>query len=104
MEREETAQSPIVETMASLVRRYDDLDSILLVSDMLQNTPLWSHYIVGGDSLAVASECRRITNPGRLKTVHVYYIHRENPENHALEWPDVWWRRCLTGVTAEMLN
>ena len=46
--RGEADQSPIVETMAGLVQRHDDLDSIVLVSDMLQNTPLSSHYITGG--------------------------------------------------------
>ena len=102
--REEAAQSPIVETMASLIQRNDDLDSILLVSDMLQNTPLWSSYSMEGDALGIQSECRRITSPGRLKTVYVYYIDRGLPDVQAPEWPDSWWSRCLGAVRTEMLN
>ena len=102
--REEAAQSPIVETIASLVQRNDDLDSIVLVSDMLQNTPLWSHYTMEGDTLGIPSECRRITGPGRLKTVYVYYIDRGLTEIQAPEWPDPWWSRCLSAVGTEMLN
>ena len=102
--REEAAESPIVETMASLVQRNDDLDSILLVSDMLQNTPLWSHYSMEGDTLGIRSECRRITGPGRLKTVYVYYIDRGLTDIQVPEWPDPWWSRCLSAVRTEMLN
>ena len=102
--REEADQSPIVETMAGLVQRHEDLDSIVLVSDMLQHTPLWSHYTMEGDTLGIPSECGRVTGPGRLKTVYVYYIDRGLTKIQAPEWPDEWWRRCLSGVRTEMLN
>ena len=105
VDRDEAAQSPIVETMDGLARRNDDFDSIILVSDMLQNTALWSHYTMEGDSLGTSSECRRIAGGAqRLEAVHVYYIHRNLPEIQAPEWPDAWWDRCLGGVTARMLN
>ncbi len=102
--REEAAQSPIVETLASLIQRNDDLDSVVLVSDMLQNTPLWSHYSMEGDTLGIRSECRRITSLDRLKTVYVYYIDRGLPDVQPPEWPDPWWSRCLGAVRTEMLN
>ncbi|MYC80537.1 MAG: hypothetical protein F4X19_00415 [Acidobacteria bacterium] len=102
--REESARSPIVETMAGLVQRNDDLDSIVLVSDMLQHTSLWSYYTMEGDTLSIPSECGRVTEPGRLKTVYVYFIDRGLAEIQAPEWPDAWWRRCLSGVKTEMLN
>ena len=102
--RQEADQSPIVETMAGLVQRHDDLDSIVLVSDMLQHTSLWSHYTMEGNILSTPSECGRITGPGRLKTVYVYYIDRGLTKIQAPEWPDEWWRRCLSGVKTEMLN
>lgn len=102
--RKEADQSPIVETMAGLVQRHEDLDSIVLVSDMLQHTSLWSHYTMEGDTLGIPSECSRVTEPGRLKTVYVYYIDRGLTEIQAPEWPDAWWRRCLGGVQTEMLN
>ena len=102
--REEAAQSPIVETMASLIQGNDDLDSVVLVSDMLQHTPLWSHYTKQGDTPGIRSECRRITSPGRLKTVYVYYIDRGRQDVQSPEWPDPWWSRCLGTVRTEMLN
>ena len=102
--REEAAQSPIVETLASLIQRDDDLDSVVLVSDMLQNTPLWSHYSMEGDTVRVRSECRKIANSVGLRAVYVYYIDRGLPDIQAPEWPDPWWRRCLGTVRTEMLN
>ena len=102
--REEAAQSPIVETMANLIQGNDDLDSVVLVSDMLQHTPLWSHYTKRGDTSGIRSECRRITSPGRLKTVYVYYIDRGRRDVQWREWPDPWWSRCLGTVRTEMLN
>ena len=102
--RGEADQSPIVETMAGLVQHHDDLDSIVLVSDMLQNTPLWSHYMTEGDTLDIPSACHDVTDPSRSKTVYVYYIDRGLTEIQAPEWPDAWWSRCLSGVRAEMMN
>ncbi len=102
--RQEADESPIVETMAHLVQRNEDLDSIVLVSDMLQNTEAWSHYAKDRDVTSLPAACREITDPGRLQTVFVYYIDRGLPEIQAPEWPDEWWRRCLSGVTTETLN
>lgn len=102
--RQEADESPIVETMAHLVQRNEDLDSIVLVSDMLQNTEAWSHYAKDRDVTSLPDACREITGPGRLQTVFVYYIDRGLPEIQAPEWPDEWWRRCLSGVTTETLN
>ena len=103
VDREESAESPIAETMAELVQRNEDLDSIILVSDMLQNTASWSFYTGERDSLAFERVCGRITNSGRLKTVFVYYIDREHVESQAPEWPDTFWRACLGEVRAAML-
>ncbi|MXY25578.1 MAG: hypothetical protein F4Y45_13815 [Acidobacteria bacterium] len=102
--REEAAQSPIVETIANLIEDHEDLDSVLLVSDMLQNTSLWNHYTKQGDTPGIRSECQRITSSGRLKTVYVYYIDRKRPGVQAAEWPDPWWSHCLGTVQTEMLN
>ena len=105
VDRQEADQSPIVETIAGLVESEEEVfDSILLVSDMLQHTSLWSHYTMEGDTLSTPPECGRITGPERLKTVYVYYINRELAKIQAPEWPDEWWRRCLSGVKTEMLN
>ncbi len=99
VDREEAAQSPILETMAHLVQRDTMLNSIVLVSDMLQNTPASDHYAkVEGDTRDIPSTCREITGLGQLKTVYVYYIDRERPEIQPSEWPDPWWRECLRGV------
>lgn len=102
--REEADQSPIVETIAHLVQRDHRLNSIVLVSDMLQNTLLWNHYTMEGDSLGIQSECRRITQPGRLETVYVYHIDRGVSAVGAAGWPDEWWSRCLGTVQTVLLN
>lgn len=101
--RPEAERSPIVEAMAALVESRDSLDSIALVSDMLQNTPLWSHYTGRGDPQAVMAACRRIAAPGRVEVVYVYYIDRAL-DIQPLTWPDNWWRRCLQGIRLELLN
>ena len=54
--REEADVSPIAETMAYLVERNDDLDSFIIVSDMLQHTSMWNAYN-GGDLPADAAGC-----------------------------------------------
>ncbi len=102
--RTEADQSPIIETMADLVRSSDSLDSIVLVSDMLQHTPLWSHYTMEGDTLSIRSVCDGAAGAGQLKTIYVYYINRGLTEIQALDWPDAWWQRCLGDVSTEMLN
>ena len=104
VDREEAAQSPIIETMASLVQASDSLTSIVLVSDMLQNTPASDHYAkVEGDTRDIPSTCREITGLGQLKTVYVYYIDRKRVENQPSEWPDPWWGECLRGVKLERM-
>ena len=102
--REEAAVSPIAETMAYLVERYEDLDSFVIVSDMLQHTSLWNAYTGGGAlSTDAAAVCTRITQPGTLKAVYVYYIDRQIPVQSA-SWPTAGWQQCLAGISAEALN
>ena len=100
----EADQSPLVETMARLMEQHADIDSFVLVSDMLQHTPIWSHYRKTGDLGAVEATCDQIRALGRLKKVYVYYIDRELPTIQASAWPDEWWANCLAGVGTEMLN
>ncbi len=104
VDREEAAHSPILETMAHLVRRDTTLNSIVLVSDMLQHTLLWSHYTREGDTAGISSTCSQVRGEGRLKKVFVYYIDRGLPEIQPPEWPDPWWRECLRGVELVEMN
>ena len=109
-DREEADQSPIVETMGYLVKKYgntedtdDDIDSFILISDMLQHTTLATHY--DGDMALTPearSECAKIRG-GRLKSVWVYYVDRELDVQGNL-WPTAWWVECLDGVEAETLD
>ena len=103
-DREEADVSPIVETMASLVERNEDVDSFLLVSDMLQNTSLWSEYT---DETAIPieaiSECNRITGPGRVRDVYLFYIDR-NIAVQSNDWPTDRWRACLEGIETTTMN
>lgn len=102
--REEADVSPIAETMAYLVERYEDLDSFVIVSDMLQHTSLWNAYTGGGAlSTDAAAVCKRITRPGTLRAVYVYYIDRQIPVQGA-SWPTAGWKQCLAGIRAEALN
>ena len=101
---EEADRSPIAETMADLVDRHDDLDSFVLVSDMLQNTPAWSHYKRGGDPAKADSVCDRITESGRVRRCTLYYIDRGREDIQMPEWPDEWWRDCLGDIETRMLN
>ena len=99
--RPEAPQSPIIETMAGLVQRTEDLDSIMLVSDMLQHTSRSSFY--RSEDL-LTDVCGEITRPGRLKAVFFYCIDRGLPDIQSPEWPDPRWERCLTGIRLERLN
>ena len=103
-DREEADVSPIVETMASLVERNEDIDSFLLVSDMLQNTSLWSEY---ADEAAVSdeamAECDRITRPGRVRDLFLFYIDR-NLAVQSNDWPTIRWRACLEGIETRTIN
>lgn len=113
LDRDEAGVSPIVEAMAELVERYEHTDSVVdsfvIVSDMLQNTPAWSHYSAAADtanvqdSARIQAACRRITASGQVKSVHVYYINRSLPEIQPLRWPSPWWRECLKGVELLMM-
>lgn len=102
--REEADVSPIVETMASLVERNEDIDSFLLVSDMLQNTSLWSEYndetTVPDEAMA---ECNRITRPGRVRGLHLFYIDR-NIAVQSSDWPTDRWSACLAGIETTTMN
>ncbi len=103
-DREEADVSPIVETMASLVERNEDIDSFLLVSDMLQNTSLWSEYT--GETAApieAMAECNRITGGGRVRDLYLFYIDR-NIAVQSNDWPTDRWRACLKGIETTMLN
>ena len=102
--REEADVSPIAETMAYLVERYEDLDSYVIVSDMLQHTSLWNAYAGGGAlSTGAAEVCQRITRHGTLKAVYVYHIDRQVPA-WGIRWPTAEWKQCLAGISAEELN
>ncbi len=101
--RGEAPQSPLVEVMARLAQARDSLDSMVIVSDMLQNSPLWSHYSGEGDAQAAMAECRRIRASGRVAAVYVYYINR-GLAVQSRDWPTPWWQRCLRGVQLKVLN
>ncbi len=103
VDREEADRSPIAETMAALVDQHDDLDSFLIVSDMLQNTDAWSHYLSQGSATEAAVTCGQITAPGKVKAVYVYHIDRQL-EVQTSKWPDDWWRECLADIETRMLN
>ncbi len=101
--QDEADKSPIVETMAGLVEQDSHLTSIIMISDMLQNTALWSSYTKQGDGPAIASECNRIKQGDQLETVYVYYIDRQR-DVQPRTWPDQWWSDCLSGVNTVKLN
>ena len=103
-DREEAAVSPIVETMASLSERNDDIDSFLLVSDMLQNTSLWSEY--SGETVLPTEAkvaCEKITRAGRVQNLYLFYIDR-NIATQSNDWPTDRWRACLDGIEVAMIN
>ena len=103
-DREEATVSPIVETMASLVERNEDIDSFLLVSDMLQNTSLWNEYDGEATLSAEAiAECGRITRAGRVRDLYVFYIDR-NIAAQSNGWPTDRWRVCLEGIETTTIN
>ena len=103
-DREEATVSPIVETMASLVERNEDIDSFLLVSDMLQHTSLWNEYDGEATLSAEAiAECGRITRAGRVRDLYVFYIDR-NIAAQSNDWPTDRWRVCLEGIETTTIN
>ena len=103
-DREEADVSPIVETMASLVERNEDIDSFLLVSDMLQNTSLWSEYAEEAPvSDGAMAECGRITRSGRVRDLFLFYIDRKLAVQ-SNDWPTHRWRACLQGIATRTMN
>ena len=102
--REEADSSPIVETMANLVQRHEDLDSFVIVSDMLQHSSTWSEYSSLGPNLdEVRQECAAIRQSQRLKAVYVYYIDRKLEVQENL-WPTQRWQECLGDVVTEAMK
>ena len=102
--REQADQSPILETMSHLAQEHEDLDSFVLVSDMLQHTELASHY--DGDMTLgpeARTECNKLLGGDRLRSVWVYYVDRELEVQGNL-WPTPWWAECLQGVQAQTLR
>ena len=103
-QREQAAQSPIVETMAHLVQEHEDLDSFVLVSDMLQHSGVATHY--GGNTALTPEarhECAKVSGGRRLRSVWVYYVDRELEVQGNL-WPTSWWAECLDGVQGQTLD
>ncbi|MYA44091.1 MAG: hypothetical protein F4Z31_20370 [Gemmatimonadetes bacterium] len=103
-DRKEADVSPIVETMASLVERNEDIDSFLLVSDMLQNSSRWSEY-TGETAVPIGAmaECGRISGSGRVRDVYLFYIDR-NIAIQSNDWPTDRWGACLEGIGTRMIN
>jgi len=103
-DREEADLSPIAETLATLVAQNPDIDSFVLVSDMLQNSSLWSDYAQEPEmSDKVLAECRRITESGRVRDLYLYYIDRKVAVQ-SNEWPTDLWRTCLGGINTSTIN
>ena len=104
VDREEADSSPIVETLTYLVQHHEDLDSFIIVSDMLQHSSIWSDYgDVEPTSEDVRRECTKIRQSERLKAVFVYYIDRRLEVQGAM-WPTLRWEECLGDVVASLLN
>ena len=102
--REQADQSPILETMAHLVQQREDLDSFVLVSDMLQYTELADLYEKDPRLTDRArQECDIAFAMRELRSVWVYYVDREL-EVQGNVWPTAWWAECLQGVQAQTLN
>ena len=101
----EADQSPIVETMAHLVERFEKtghpLDAFVIVSDMLQNSGVANLYAGDAELTDDARQyCKRVTDSrSKVNYVAVYYIDRELDEQGNL-WPDdsEWWKECLGDV------
>lgn len=76
----EADESPILETLAALKK--DGINSVFLVSDMLQHTDIEKHY---GNIPLCDGNCPDVKG----MTVNVYYIQREGvkpPANHRQIW------------------
>ena len=97
--RDEAPASPIIETMAELARNDAELDSFIVVSDMLQNTARCDLYSSACDMVEL---CAPIRNSG-IDAVHVYYVDRRIPQQ-SNAWPDRRWSECLGSIEARALN
>ena len=83
LEKEEANHSPILETLTRFAER-DDVDSVWLVSDMLQHSPQISHYNNSGD---MASLCAKL-NFAKIK---IYYVERgvkQQSLSHREKWEE----------------
>lgn len=102
--REQADQSPIVETMSYLVQHHPDLDSFVLVSDMLQHSGLADHYAQDPAMTDRArQECGKVFSGDRMRTVWVYYVDRPVDVQETI-WPTSWWRECLGTVAGRTMN
>ncbi len=103
VDRDPSTQSPIVETMGDLVE-HGDIESVILISDMLQNTSIWRDYPPRHRNDVLAGEaCGRIRQHG-LRRVMVYYIDRALPHMQSTRWPSQIWIRCLGNTKTLLLN
>ena len=102
--REQADQSPIVETMSYLAQHHPDLDSFVLVSDMLQHSDLAGHYAQDPAMTDRArQECGKVFSGDRMRTVWVYYVDRPVDVQERI-WPTSWWRECLGAVAGRTMN
>ena len=103
IDRDQADQSPIVETMSWLTQQHEDLDSFVMISDMLQHSDLASHY-VGYQEItpALRDVCDRIVRRG-MKSIEVYYVDRTLDLQGNL-WPTGWWSDCLGNLEQGMMN
>ena len=99
--REEQPQSPILETMAVLAERYEELDSFIVISDMLQHTNVADHYEPDSPMTPTAEAiCDQLSG---VESVWVYYIDRRL-DVQPNTWPTPWWRDCLGQVAGMELR
>ena len=101
LNREPAPQSPIVETLYHLVEPESKLDSLVLVSDMLQHSSIASHYPSGNGD--ITEYCKKISNFSRVKSIHVFYIIRENSPQRP-DWRTPYWGACFEGIETTTLN
>ena len=91
IKQEEADQSPIVETMVYL-SDIDNVDSIWLVSDMLQHSSTASHYSGDGDMKLL---CKKL----KFNEIKIYYIDRKI-EQQSLAHRKIW-KNCLADSNIE---
>lgn len=103
-QREQADRSPIVETMSYLAQHHPDLDSFVLVSDMLQHSESANNY-AGSATLTdrARRECEQAFAKRDVRSVWVYYVDRSLEVQERI-WPTSWWRQCLGEVRGQTLN